>query len=60
MAMIETAEIVADRYNISRESQDAFAATSQQRAAAAHAAGRTDSEIVPITVEKALFDKEGN
>ena len=39
MAMIETAEIVADRYNVSREAQDAFAATSQQRAGAAQAAG---------------------
>ena len=60
MAMIETAEIVADRYGISREAQDLFAATSQQRAGAAQAAGRMDAEIVPITVEKALFDKEGN
>ena len=60
MAMIETAEIVADRYGVSREDQDRFAATSQQRAGAAQAAGRFDDEIVPITVQKALFDKEGN
>ncbi|RYD99893.1 MAG: acetyl-CoA C-acyltransferase [Sphingomonadales bacterium] len=60
MAMIETAEIVADRYGVSREDQDRFAATSQQRAAAAQAAGAFDDEIVPITVQKALFDKEGN
>ncbi len=60
MAMIETAEIVAERYGISREDQDHFAAQSQQRAAAALAAGRFEAEIVPITVEKALFDKEGN
>jgi len=60
MAMIETAEIVADRYGISREAQDRFAAQSQQRAAAAQAAGAFDDEIVPITVTKALFDKEGN
>jgi len=60
MVMIETAEIVADRYNISREDQDRFAALSQQRAAAAQEAGRFDDEIVPITVTKALFDKEGN
>ncbi|CAN5367443.1 acetyl-CoA C-acyltransferase [soil metagenome] len=60
MAMIETAEIVADRYHVSREDQDAFAATSQQRAGAAQAAGRFADEIVPITVHKALFDKEGN
>lgn len=60
MAMIETAEIVAERYGISREDQDRFAALSQQRAAAAQAAGSFADEIVPITVTKALFDKEGN
>ncbi len=60
MAMIETAEVVGERYNISREEQDQFAALSQQRAAAAQEAGRFDSEIVPIKVAKALFDKEGN
>ena len=60
MAMIETAEIVAERYGISREAQDHFAALSQQRAAAAQAAGRLDDEIVPITATTALFDKEGN
>jgi acetyl-CoA C-acetyltransferase len=59
MAMIETAEIVAERYGISREDQDHFAARSQLRAAAAQAAGHFDDEIVPITVTKALFDKEG-
>ncbi len=60
MAMIETAEIVAEKYGISRDAQDAFALASQQRAAAAQAAGRFADEIVPITVDKALFDKEGN
>ena len=60
MAMIETAEIVAERYGISREAQDRYAAKSQQRAAAALAAGRFAEEIAPITVDKALFDKEGN
>ena len=60
MAMIATAEIVADRYGVSREDQDHFAAQSQQRAAAAQAAGKFDDEIVPITVQKALFDKEGS
>jgi len=60
MAMIETAEIVADRYGITRQAQDEFSALSQQRAAAAHAAGKFADEIVPITVRKALFDKEGN
>ena len=58
--MIETAEIVADRYGISREAQDAFGAMSQQRAAAGLANGAFAEEIAPITVEKALFDKEGN
>jgi len=60
MVMIETAEIVAERYGVSREVQDRFAAVSQQRASAAQAAGKFDEEIVPITVTKALFDKEGN
>ena len=60
MAMIETAEVVAERYGISREDQDAFSALSQQRAGAAQAAGRFDNEIVAITVEKSLKDKEGN
>jgi acetyl-CoA C-acetyltransferase len=58
--MIETAEIVAERYGISRAAQDEYGAQSQQRAAAALAAGRFADEIAPITVEKALFDKEGN
>ena len=58
--MIETAEIVAERYGISREAQDDYGARSQQRAAAALARGAFVEEIAPITVEKALFDKEGN
>lgn len=60
MAMIETAEIVADRYGVSREDQDRFAAQSQQRAGAAQAAGKFEDEIVPITVDKALFEKDGS
>ena len=60
MQMIETAEVVAERYGISREDQDAFAAQSQQRAGAAQAEGRFLGEIVPIAVEKLLRDKEGN
>lgn len=59
MAMIETAELVADRYNVSREDQDHFAATSQQRAAAAQAAGLFNDEIVPFTTTKTLFAKTG-
>jgi len=58
--MIETAEIVAAKYGISREAQDAYAAMSQQRAAAGLASGAFAEEIVPITVEKSLFDKQGN
>ena len=59
MAMIETAEIVADRYGISREDAGRFAAHSQQRAAAAQTAGLSRRNR-PHTVHKALFDKEGN
>ena len=57
--MIETAEIVAQRYGITREAQDAYAAMSQQRAAAGVANGAFVEEITPITVERALFDKAG-
>jgi acetyl-CoA C-acetyltransferase len=57
--MIETAEIVAERYGISRETQDAFAAASQQRAAEALARGAFAEEIAPITVTKAVLDKAG-
>ena len=59
MAMIETAEIVAERYGISREAQDAFGAMSQQRAVAAQAAGRFADEIAPITVTRNVLDKSG-
>ena len=58
MSMIETAEIVAERYGVSREAQDEYALRSQQRTAAAQAAGRFDAEIVPLeTVWKKLVDK---
>ena len=58
MSMIETAEIVADRYGVTREAQDEYALASQQRTAAAQAAGRFDDEIVPLdTVWKKLIDK---
>ncbi|MBY8821686.1 acetyl-CoA C-acyltransferase [Sphingomonas colocasiae] len=60
MAMIETAEIVAERYGVTRDAQDAFGAISQQRAAAGLENGAFAEEIAPITVEKALFDKQGN
>lgn len=58
--MIETAEIVAQRYGIRRAAQDAYAATSQQRAARGLETGAFAEEIVPITVERAVFDKQGN
>jgi acetyl-CoA C-acetyltransferase len=58
--MIETAEIVAERYGVSREAQDEYAAESQQRAAIGLENGAFDEEIAPITVEKDLFDKEGS
>jgi acetyl-CoA C-acetyltransferase/acetyl-CoA acyltransferase len=58
MTMIETADIVAKRYGISRDAQDALGLQSQQRTAAAQEAGRFDQEIVPITVTMARKDKE--
>ncbi|MBB3048017.1 acetyl-CoA C-acetyltransferase [Litorivivens lipolytica] len=58
MAMIETAEIVADRYNISRDAQDEFSYQSQMRTAAGQEAGKFDDEIVPLTTTKAVFNKE--
>ncbi len=57
--MIETAEVVAQRYGISRAAQDEYSLQSQQRTAAAQLAGRFDEEIVPLTVMKQLFDKAG-
>ncbi len=57
--MIETAELVSERYGIARARQDEYAFQSQQRTAAAQQAGRFSEEIVPITVTKQLFDKEG-
>ena len=58
MSMLETAEIVADRYNISREDQDAYALQSQQRTAAGQEAGKFDDEIVPLTTQMGVMDKE--
>ena len=57
LPMIETADIVAARYGVSREAQDAFALESQRRTAAAQQAGRFAQEIVPITVTKIVTDK---
>jgi acetyl-CoA C-acetyltransferase len=58
MPMIDTAEIVGDRYGISRERCDEFALRSQQRTARAQAEGRFADEIIPVTVNMAVKDKE--
>lgn len=58
--MIETAEIVSRRYQVSREVQDQFALRSQQRVAAAQVGGLFTDEIVPLATNKLKFDKEGN
>lgn len=58
MPMLYTAEHVAKTYNISREAQDEYALSSQQRTAAAQAAGKFDDEIVPITTTKGVMNKE--
>jgi acetyl-CoA C-acetyltransferase len=57
MSMIETADVVARRYGISRDAQDQFALTSQRRTAAAQKAGRYRDEIVPCTVTMGQKDK---
>jgi acetyl-CoA C-acetyltransferase len=56
MSMLETAEIVAARYGISREQQDLYALQSQQRTALAQAAGRFDAEIVPFETQMRIVD----
>src|SRR5690606_3702500 len=56
--MLQTAEIVAERYNVSREAQDEFALLSQQRTAAAQEAGLFDDEIVPFETVKLVQDRE--
>ena len=57
MSMLETAEIVAERYQVTRERQDAYALQSQQRTAAAQAAGRFDAEIVAMPSVMKVQDK---
>ena len=56
--MLQTAEIVAARYKISREQMDEFALQSQQRTAEAQAAGRYDDEIVPLVTTKKVVDRD--
>jgi len=58
MAMINTADIVAKRYNVSREYQDEYALRSQQRIAAAQAAGLFKDEIVPMATKMKVVNKE--
>jgi acetyl-CoA C-acetyltransferase len=57
MSMLETAEVVAARYGIGREVQDAYALQSQHRTAAAQEAGRLDAEIVPLPSRMKVTDK---
>ena len=58
MPMLQTAEVVANRYKISREKQDAYALQSQQRTAAAQEAGKFDDEIIETTTSMGVMDKE--
>ena len=58
MSMLDTAEVVAKRYNISREAMDEFGLQSQLRTAAAQQAGLFDDEIVPLKSTKLVQDKE--
>jgi len=58
MPMLQTAETVAKRYNISREVMDAYGAESQTKAIAANEAGRLSDEVISMTVTKKVMDKE--
>ena len=58
MTMLATAEVVAGRYGIDRERQDAFALRSQLRTAAAQEEGRFDAEIVPISTQRRVVDRD--
>jgi acetyl-CoA C-acetyltransferase len=58
MSMLDTAEIVAERYGISRETQDEYACESQRRTADAQAAGKFDDEIVPLPATMVVTDRE--
>ncbi len=57
MPMLQTAEVVAKRYGISRDAMDEYALSSQQRTAAAQTAGKFDAEIVPVTTMMNVTDK---
>ena len=58
MPMLDTAEVVAKRYGISREAQDEYALQSQQRTAAGQEAGRFDDEIVPLPSSMGVMDRD--
>ena len=58
MPMLQTAEVVADRYKISREVMDEYALRSQQRTASAQQAGKFDDEIVPLASTMMMKDRE--
>ena len=57
MPMLQTAEVVAARYGVSRDAMDEYGFKSQERTAAAYAAGRYDAELVPVTCERIIYDK---
>ncbi len=57
MPMLQTAEIVADRYAITRDAMDEYGLQSQQRTAAGYAQGKFDDELVPVSCTKMIFDK---
>ncbi|MFT6733112.1 MAG: acetyl-CoA C-acetyltransferase [Polaribacter sp.] len=58
MPMLDTAEVVAKRYEVSREKQDAYALKSQERTAKAQVAGLYDDEIIPVSATKMVTDRE--
>ncbi len=58
MPMLQTAEVVAKRYDISRDAMDAYGLQSQTRTAAGYEAGRFNDELVPVTTTKLIYDKE--
>lgn len=57
MSMLDTAEVVAERYKIGRDAMDEYGLQSQQRVAEAYAAGKYDDELVPVTCTKIVYDK---
>ena len=58
MPMLQTAEVVADRYNISRDYMDEYGLQSQERTAAAYEAGKYDDELVAVTCKRTVWNKE--